>query len=56
MKSKVNFYLAILLIAILAVGAALLLVHVEKTANSFPATLGGSETKYSELKQSILEQ
>ena len=56
MKSKVNFYLAVLLITIAGAGAALLLVHVAMTANSFPAKFSGSEAKYDELKQLILNQ
>lgn len=56
MKNKVNFYLAVLLIALLGAGAAFLLVRVATSANSFPTRFGGSEAKYDQLKKSILEQ
>lgn len=55
MKGKANSYLAILLVVVIGVGAALLLMRIV-TANSLSATLGGSEAKYDQLKESILKQ
>lgn len=55
MKSKVNSYLAILLITIAGAGAALLLVHVA-TSNTFAATFSSGVTKYNELQKSIPER
>lgn len=52
MKSKVNAYLAILLITIAGAGATLLLVHVA-TANTFTTTFSSGVTKYNELQKSI---
>lgn len=55
MKSKANSYLAIFLVIIIGIGAARLLMRIVRT-NSLPATLGGSEAKYDQLKESILKQ
>lgn len=53
MKDTVNTYLAILLITIVGSGAALLIVDIG-TADAIESSLRGSEAKYAELRQSIL--
>lgn len=55
MKGKANTYFAILLVAVIGIGAVLLLMRIV-TTNSLPATLGGSEANYDQLKESILKQ
>lgn len=55
MRSNANSYLAIFLVIVIGIGAALLLARIVRM-NSLPATLGGSEAKYDQLKESILKQ
>ncbi|MDE1919472.1 MAG: hypothetical protein KGH56_03465 [Patescibacteria group bacterium] len=55
MKNTINSYFAILLITIAGAGATWLIVHVA-TANALTTTVGGSESDYSALQQSILKQ
>jgi hypothetical protein len=50
MKSKINSYLAILLITIAGAGAALLLVHIA-ASNTFTITFSSGATRYDELQK-----
>lgn len=54
MKDRINSYFAVLLIAIVGSGAALLIVDIG-TTDMVASTFGGSEANYAALRQSILE-
>ncbi|MBU6388761.1 hypothetical protein KGQ72_02730 [Patescibacteria group bacterium] len=51
----VNFYFAMLIVAIAAASATWLILHVVY-GNNFNTTFGGSEANYAPLQQSILNQ
>jgi len=54
MKNTINSYFAVLIVTIAGAGAALLIIHVAYS-NTFAAALGGNETNYASLQQSILK-
>ncbi len=54
MKDRVNFYFAMLIVAVASASATLVIVHVANS-NNFDTTIGGSEREYTSLKESILK-